>query len=80
MYHTKFGVIRPPELWGDGKSVKKRRPGSGRVFNTDDDGGVKRTKYSEPRDENEIKLGEDGDAEVVEDLGLEEQTMAIFDM
>ncbi|EIW72226.1 hypothetical protein TREMEDRAFT_58387 [Tremella mesenterica DSM 1558] len=25
LYHTKFGVIRPPELWGDGRSVKKRR-------------------------------------------------------
>ncbi|KAK8853194.1 hypothetical protein IAR55_003896 [Kwoniella newhampshirensis] len=25
LYHAKFGVIRPPELWGDGKSVKKRR-------------------------------------------------------
>lgn len=25
MYHSKFGVIRPPELWGDGKSLKKRR-------------------------------------------------------
>jgi hypothetical protein len=28
LYHTKFGVIRPPELWGDGTGVKKRRPGS----------------------------------------------------
>ncbi|ODN94685.1 hypothetical protein L198_04826 [Cryptococcus wingfieldii CBS 7118] len=25
LYHSKFGVIRPPELWGDGKSLKKRR-------------------------------------------------------
>lgn len=25
LYHAKFGVIRPPELWGDGKSVKKRK-------------------------------------------------------
>ncbi|WVQ84470.1 hypothetical protein IAT38_006622 [Cryptococcus sp. DSM 104549] len=25
LYHAKFGVIRPPELWGDGKSLKKRR-------------------------------------------------------
>nr|ODN91566.1 hypothetical protein L204_05551 [Cryptococcus depauperatus CBS 7855] len=28
LYHAKFGVIRPPELWGDGKSLKKRRPGA----------------------------------------------------
>lgn len=25
LYHSKFGVIRPPELWGDGKSVRKRK-------------------------------------------------------
>ncbi|KAL1412741.1 hypothetical protein Q8F55_000488 [Vanrija albida] len=25
LYHAKFGIIRPPELWGDGKSVKKRK-------------------------------------------------------
>ncbi|KAK4683574.1 hypothetical protein P7C73_g6669, partial [Tremellales sp. Uapishka_1] len=28
LYHNKFGVIRPPELWGDGKSVKKRKAGT----------------------------------------------------
>lgn len=25
LYHAKFHVIRPPELWGDGKNIKKRR-------------------------------------------------------
>ncbi|OCF38206.1 hypothetical protein I316_00431 [Kwoniella heveanensis BCC8398] len=24
-YHHKFGVIRPPELWNDGKSIRRRR-------------------------------------------------------
>lgn len=27
MYYHKFGVIRPPELWGDGTTVRKRRSG-----------------------------------------------------
>ncbi|WVR07714.1 hypothetical protein IAU60_004756 [Kwoniella sp. DSM 27419] len=26
-YHHKFGVIRPPELWDDGKSIRRRRTG-----------------------------------------------------
>jgi hypothetical protein len=25
MYHIKTGQIRPPELWGDGKLIRKRR-------------------------------------------------------
>ncbi|KAL7418437.1 hypothetical protein Q5752_006895 [Cryptotrichosporon argae] len=29
LYYTKFGVIRPHELWGDGKSLKKRRGARG---------------------------------------------------
>ncbi|KAI9634001.1 uncharacterized protein MKK02DRAFT_38673 [Dioszegia hungarica] len=29
LYHRKFGVIRPPSLWGDGEAVKKRRAANG---------------------------------------------------
>lgn len=28
LYHAKFGILRPHELWGDGKSVKKRKAAS----------------------------------------------------
>ncbi|WRT70262.1 uncharacterized protein IL334_007257 [Kwoniella shivajii] len=27
LYHKKFGVIRPPELWDDGNSIRRRRTG-----------------------------------------------------
>ena len=29
LYHKKFGVVRPAALWGDGESVRKRRPARG---------------------------------------------------
>ena len=38
MYHIKTGQIRPPELWGDGKLIRKRRK-STHPRNTRDDNG-----------------------------------------
>jgi len=38
MYHIKTGQIRPPELWGDGKLIRKRRK-SNHPRNTRDDNG-----------------------------------------
>lgn len=50
MYHTKFGVIRPPELWGDGRSVKKRRPGTRiNIARAEGGEGGKRPRKSEPQ-------------------------------
>ena len=45
MYHIKTGQIRPPELWGDGKLIRKRRK-STHPRNTRDDNG-KRFKSQE---------------------------------
>ena len=45
MYHIKTGQIRPPELWGDGKLIRKRRK-STHPRNTRDENG-KRFKSQE---------------------------------
>lgn len=31
LYYTKFGVPRPAELWGDGRTVKKRKASEGKT-------------------------------------------------
>ena len=71
MYHIKTGQIRPPELWGDGKLIRKRRK-STHPRNTRDDNG-KRFKSQEglelgllDSDEEEGEGGEVGNLGEVE--------------
>ena len=61
LYHTKFGVIRPPELWGDGKSLKKRRAAARTSAATaeDESGGKKKRIKNELRVE-EVELETEG--------------------
>ena len=70
MYHIKTGQIRPPELWGDGKLIRKRRK-STHPRNTRDDNG-KRFKSQEgmelglldsDEDEGEGEVGHLGEVE-----------------
>ena len=49
LYYLKFKVIRPAELWGDGKSVRKRRIGS--RASTGADASRKRAKQDGQDDE-----------------------------
>lgn len=46
LYHAKFGVIRPPELWGDGKSVKKRKASARTAGGFESPNGGKRKRKS----------------------------------
>lgn len=47
LYHAKFGILRPHELWGDGKSVKKRKAASRGSVGYDAN-GAKRKRKSDP--------------------------------
>lgn len=67
LYHTKFGVIRPPELWGDGKLVKKRRPGTRPSRGGADDSSKKRRKKGEPESESEGLAGREAEGQDVHD-------------
>lgn len=63
MYHIKTGQIRPPELWGDGKLIRKRRK-STHPRNTRDDNG-KRFKSQEGMELGLLDSDEDeGEGEV----------------
>ncbi len=76
LYHTKFGVIRPPELWGDGKSVKKRRPGqrasaAGLQAEGEEGEKRKRRKRSGKRETEEEVISDTDDIKVLIDEDVE---------
>jgi hypothetical protein len=71
MYHIKTGHIRPPELWGDGKLIRKRRKSTHpRSFKD----GAKRFRSEGNEHDNEGDLAEQlGDIEgEVDEVGLEQ--------
>jgi hypothetical protein len=61
LYHAKFHVIRPPELWGDGKNIKKRRAALRARKSEGEDGATPKKKRQK------MSGGPDGDATPVED-------------
>lgn len=69
LYHAKFHVIRPPELWGDGKNIKKRRAALRARKSEGEDGSTPKKKRQKmlggPEDSSTPVEGDDGD-EVVE--------------
>ncbi len=85
-------MIRPSELWGDGKSVKKRRPGtrlSAARAEGDEGGKKKRARKIEPEGMEDVQVEvTDGEEAMVaddeKDLGgmeVGDQSMAnIFDV
>ena len=61
LYHTKFGVIRPPELWGDGKSLKKRRAAArNSAARAEDEYGGQNKRIKNELSMDESKLEPDG--------------------
>ncbi|ORY33466.1 hypothetical protein BCR39DRAFT_520308 [Naematelia encephala] len=85
LYHAKFGVIRPPELWGDGTGVKKRRTGPRSSAATlDGETGAdltplkKRKRSNGKKEEEEVDDDKDQNDEVVQAMrGLEEAAVEI---
>ncbi|CAK9783285.1 hypothetical protein CC85DRAFT_282025 [Cutaneotrichosporon oleaginosum] len=64
LYHSKFHIPRPPELWGDGRTIKKRKAGP-RNWE-----GVKRRREQQRKtqyDEVGADIGMDVDHRVLED-------------
>lgn len=61
MYHIKTGQIRPPELWGDGKLIRKRRKST--HPRTTRDREEKRFKSSEGLELGLLDSDEEGEVE-----------------
>lgn len=75
LYYHKFKVIRPSELWGDGKSLKKRRVAPKRTAEGDNDVDGKGKKRKRPKMD-VMDLGQDSNGHLVNgDLQPEEKEL-----
>lgn len=66
LYYTKFGVPRPAELWGDGRTVKKRKASEGRG---------RRKRKNDKMDDFEVNGGGEDVAHSLNDVGRAVQKM-----
>ncbi|WVQ67028.1 uncharacterized protein L199_005221 [Kwoniella botswanensis] len=80
LYHKRFGVIRPPELWDDGNVIRRRRAGP-RNSSIKDSGGddVGDNEGERPNKKVKIGNGDDQVTEVVSNLNTDGMTSGMLD-